>query len=62
MQKTESIAWGREAYEILENPPSMPELCVKVPPVKPKVGKVFLFSTQAANLMIAIGSAYMHGL
>ena len=28
-QKTESIAW-KEAYEILDNPPPVPELCVKV--------------------------------
>ena len=57
MQKTESIAWV-EACEILEeNPPSVPELCVKVPPVKPKAGEVFLFS---ATEMVAVASCKPH--
>ena len=52
----ESIAWG-EAYEILENPPSVPELCVKVPPVKPKAGEVFLFS---ATEMVVVAKCKSH--
>ena len=54
--ETESIAWG-EAYEILENPPSVRELCVKVSPVKLKVGEVILFS---ATEMVAVASYKPH--
>ena len=44
--KTEPIAWS-EAYGILEDPRE--EVCVKVPPVKPKAGEVFYFQQKTAK-------------